>query len=138
MDQSCRSACQLNVSTSDEQLILGVGALLNQSTRQHVHRSHHLFAQEVSNLNGLATVGNVHVDGKVGINQAKFVLELFGNTVEKVGDVAANGVQHRALLALGKVHPGHHLLATIGQKEFNGQMLEVSLQAPVLAGDLPS
>ena len=48
----------------------------------------------------------------------------------------SDGVQHGALLALGKVHPGHHLLATIGQEELDGQVLEISLQAAVLAGDL--
>ena len=33
----------------------------------------HLLSQEVSNLNGLATIRNVHIDGEVRIDQSQLV-----------------------------------------------------------------
>ena len=35
--------------------------------------------------------------------------EFLGDSLEEVRNMTAHGVQHGALLALGKVHPGDHL-----------------------------
>jgi len=133
VDQGSRTPCALNVCTGNNNLILGIGTLLNYDTRNHVDCSHHLLSQEISNLNGLATVHNVHVDGEVRIDKAHLVLKLLLDTIEQVADVTAHCVQHGTLLALGKVHAGNHFLAAITQEQLNWQVLEVPTQLSMFA-----
>ena len=133
VDQGCGTASVLNVSAGDDQFILGRGTLINSHPGNHVHGSHHLLSQEVSDLNGLATVDDVHVDGEVRIDKAHLVFELLLNTIKQVADVAAHGVQHGALLALGEVHAGNDFLATISQVQLDRQVLEVTSQVSMFA-----
>eukprot|EP00409_Alexandrium_fundyense_P003546 CAMPEP_0185901588 /NCGR_PEP_ID=MMETSP0196C-20130402/932_1 /TAXON_ID=2932 /ORGANISM="Alexandrium fundyense, Strain CCMP1719" /LENGTH=135 /DNA_ID=CAMNT_0028620265 /DNA_START=140 /DNA_END=543 /DNA_ORIENTATION=+ len=106
-----------DVGAADDQLVLGLSALLNLHARKHVHRADNLLPREVPDLNGRATIDDVGIDGEVGIDEPHPVLKSVLDTIEEVTDMAADTAQHGELLGLGKIHPGLHLLAGIPHPE---------------------
>jgi hypothetical protein len=69
-----KQVCEYTSTYLDDELILD-SALLDSGAGQHVHGANHLLAQEVTDVNGLATVGDLGVDGKVSVHSLHLVQE---------------------------------------------------------------
>ena len=133
VDQGRRPGDELDVVAGDDQLILHAGRPLDRHARQHAHRAHPLLAQEVADLDQLAALLDVDVDGEVGVHQAHLVLKTLGDALDEVLDVGARRPDGGQLLALAERHlDAHHLgaAARLGvvrrQEHVDGQVLEVA------------
>jgi len=88
MDKSSRSRNELQISTLNDELVLLVIRLADSATSHHIEGSNDLLTKEVSDLNGLAAVCHVGVDGEVSICQSELMDVSLLNTGEHVLDVA--------------------------------------------------
>merc|ERR1719235_1406498 len=102
-DESSRLRGIVNVSASDDDLIL-LSTFINNNTREHVHCSYNVLTQEVTDLDCLAPINDIRVDGEVGIHKSHAIFELLLHTCEQVVDVTAHSAHGRELLGLAEPH----------------------------------
>ena len=98
------SADVLNVVTLQDELILDGLVLGDGDALQHLHDSHPLLAQEVSDLDRLSRVLDGDVDGEVSVNETHGVPESSGDAEEHVVDVRDDSSRSREPLARSVPH----------------------------------
>ena len=135
-DEGCGPRSEVDVHAREDKLVLRLGALLDDHAGQHVHSAHDLLTQEVAQLDRLAAIGDVGVDGEMRVDETHLVDKLLLNTIEEVADVAADTAELGKMLGLRKVHLRADLLAAVDHLKLHGCVPEVALQGAMLAGDL--
>merc|ERR1719468_162799 len=130
--QSCGPRRHVDVHPSDNNLVLCCCTLVHFHSWEHVHNSHTLLPQIVSQLDGVPTVSYGGVDWKMRIDQAHPILELLCDSIEQVSDVTTDTAEHGKLLALRKIHPCLDLVSAVDEKQLDGHVLEISLELAML------
>lgn len=128
MDECCRTRDQLHVVSSKDQLILNILGAIASDAGKHVHHTHALLAQEVTDLHNLSLLLNVNVDGEMCVHQTHLVLEALGHSCDKVLDMAGAGADGGESLALAEMAVNAELLLTLLLKQvhIHRKMLEVA------------
>ena len=127
------------VTREDELILLGGGSL-NINTGVHNNTADELLADEVSDLNleqvGLGVLGDVDVDGEMGVDVSHLVLEALGDTDDQVVDDGSDSSEGSDILADTVVNLNGDLVL-LGAGEVDGQVAEIldQLAAGTLDGD---
>jgi hypothetical protein len=127
------------VTREDELILLGGGSL-NINTGVHNNTANKLLADEVSDLNleqvGLGVLGDVDVDGEMGVDVSHLVLETLGDTDDQVVDEGSDSSEGSDILADTVVNLDGDLVL-LGAGEVDGQVAEIldQLAAGTLDGD---
>lgn len=127
------------VTREDELILLGGGSL-NIDTRLHDNSANELLADEVSDLNlvqvGLGVLGDVDVDGEMGVDVSHLVLEALGDTNDQVVDEGSYSSEGSDILADTVVNLDGDLVL-LGDGEVDSQVAEIldQLAAGTLNGD---
>jgi hypothetical protein len=127
------------VTREDELILLGGGSL-NINTGVHDNSADELLADEVSDLNlvqvGLGVLGDVDVDGEMGVDVSHLVLETLGDTNDQVVDEGSDSSEGSDILADTVVDLDGDLVL-LGAGEVDGQVAEIldQLAAGTLDGD---
>lgn len=127
------------VTREDELILLGGGSL-NIDTRLHDNSADELLADEVSDLNlvqvGLGVLGDVDVDGEMGVDVSHLVLEALGDTNDQVVDEGSYSSEGSDILADTVVNLDGDLVL-LGDGEVDSQVAEIldQLAAGALNGD---
>jgi len=127
------------VTREDELILLGGGSL-NIDTRLHDNSANELLADEVSDLNlvqvGLGVLGDVDVDGEMGVDVSHLVLEALGDTNDQVVDEGSYSSEGSDILADTVMNLDGDLVL-LGDGEVDSQVAEIldQLAAGTLNGD---
>jgi len=113
VDQGGGARAQLDIGTLEDDLVLGRFGLHDLGIAQHINGSDNLLTQEVSNFDGLASLGDLGVDRKVVVHQTHGVTEPLGNTGDHVVNVRADSSEGRQLLGQTEEQAHFQLLSTI-------------------------
>ncbi|GFE53806.1 hypothetical protein protein [Babesia ovis] len=135
VDKGGRSTDILNVHTGKEDLVLDGLRLLNLDTGQHLDDPDTLLAKEVTDLDGLAVISDVGVDGKVRVDEPHLVLVLLGDTSDHVVDVGhhgPDGSDHR--LGSEPLHDDNRPLV-LREPNFDGHVGKVAGDVAILSLD---
>lgn len=126
------------VAREDELILLGGGSL-NINTGLHNDLSDELLADEVSDLDlvqvGLGVLGDVDVDGEMGVDVSHLVLEALGNTDDQVVDESSDSSEGSDVLSDSMVNLNADLVL-LGAGEVDGQVAKILNQ--LSAGTLDS
>lgn len=115
------------VAEQDKLILLGGGGL-DFDTGLHNDAANDLLADEVSDLNlvqvGLGVLGQVDVDGEMGVDVSHLVLEALGDTDHQVVDQGSDGAEGGDILSVAVVDlDGDGVL--LGESEVHSQVAQV-------------
>jgi len=113
VDQSGGSRNELQVSSLDDDFVLLILRLSDCAPVEHVQRSDNLLSKEVSDLDGLALVDDVRVDGKVSISESKLMDISLLDTSEHVLNVRNDGSDRRSWDGSTEPHLASNLSAEL-------------------------
>merc|ERR1711966_237939 len=100
VDESAGLGHILDIVTLDDDLGTGLGIAVNLDAVEGVNVELDLLANEVDNVNLLATVRDLDVGGEVSVHHLHAVLETLGHAGDHVLDVGAAGLDGGELLGL--------------------------------------
>merc|ERR1712212_624185 len=135
MNKSGGSRGQLKIITFKDNLILHIIRLLCNSLAQHVYNSHDLLTKIITDLNGLATVRNVGVDGEMAVNQTHLELELLGNANDHVVDMGSKRAKTGKILGKTVPHDDGNRAPILGNLGIGMNVLETTLKLSILSGN---
>ena len=124
----------LDIVTFDDELVLdGSVATGDRATVLHGDNTGELLSNKVTDLEDLAVIDNVDVDGEMSVHQPHLVPEALGHTSHHVLDVRRKGPDARQLLPLRVPRPDHNVLAV--RRDLHGLVAELARERSAGAGD---
>lgn len=102
------------------------------------YSSNSLLSHEVTDFEGITSICDIRVDGKVSIHKSHFVLELPHHSRKHILNMGAQSTDASAHLGSGEPHIDSDLLAIVDELNINWQVFEGTVQFAMLAldGDL--
>ena len=126
VDQRASLRNLFNIVTFQPEFIFLLGGSFDGNTFEHINLSKFLFAQEIFDVDGFASVLDDHVDGEMRVNGSHFVSETGGDTDSHVSDVGGGGFEGRGT-SFGGPPFGNLDRLIAGFFEFNFQVRKVFL-----------
>ena len=102
VDKSARARHIFDRVAADFNLILHVSRADDFYTRGHVDDTGTLLTQKVTDFHSGAIIGQIHVKGKMGIDEFHLVQVALGHTSDHVGNVRTNGANLRLLAGISQ------------------------------------
>jgi len=138
MDEGARQRNVVKIVSFDGDFILNILLLGDLDTIKHGNSSVVFLTNEILNFDSLVILGDVGVNGEMGISESHLIFVALGDTDDHVSDVRSNGDARSLLLSLGEPHlesDDISLLLVGGSLHIESQMSEVLLQGTSGASD---
>jgi len=135
VDQGGGAGDVIDIDTLDEDLVLDGLGLDGLGSANHVDDTDDLLAQEVLDLDTLATVGDVASDREMRVDETQVVTVSLGHTGDHVGNMGAHRSQGGNLLGETEVQGDFELLSAINLGDRHRKVLEVALEGSLLTLD---
>merc|ERR1719370_676214 len=134
LDTSSRLGHEFDIISIDVKFVLLSLGDFHSNPWGHWHFSEEFFSQEVSDLEGTASINNGAVDGEMGVGGTELVSEAESNTLGHVGNVRADSSD--SSLVLRGAHPLFHQNRLVGRRfHLDFKMTEVFGKGSSWTGD---